>query len=161
MHKQRKPGGPDRHVPGRRAIERLPAAVGLRAEISLKNFGPLVVPLIDFNTTSLAVDVTALANLDTLESQIESITVTQGTRTVRRLAQPNVRLRQEGRQRRLIVLLTPTARTMAERRYSQNSDTRLFQTFCLGCGSDPCRQEHAFSGGQFACRGAAAEDIVE
>ena len=121
MHTQWKQLSPERQESGARKIERLPsaAALGFNVNIKMKNFGNFQVPIIDFNAESLAVDVTALSDLGKLASQIEGITVTYGTREVRSIESPNVTIRKDDGQWKLIVLLNPSARKAAERRHKR------------------------------------------
>ena len=88
MYTQWKQLSPERQASGAREIERLPAAaaLGFKVDIQGKNFEPFHASIIDFNAESLAVDVTALAELGNLANQIESITITHGTREVRSIA---------------------------------------------------------------------------
>src|SRR2546428_14076865 len=103
---------------GAREIERLPAAaaLGFNVDINVKNFGHFQASIIDFNTESLAVDVTALADLGKLASQIEGITITHGTREIRSIERPNVTLRKDNGKWKLIVLLNHSKRKASERR---------------------------------------------
>jgi hypothetical protein len=118
MHTQWKQLNPERQETGARKIERLPAAaaLGFNVDISVKNCGHFRAPIIDFNAESLAVDVTALPELGKLESHIEGVTITYGTREVRNIASPNLTIRKDDGQWKLIVLLNPTRRKAAERR---------------------------------------------
>ena len=77
MYTQWKQLSPERQTPGAREIERLPAvsALGFNVDLKVKNFGHFQASIIDFNAESLAVDITALAELGKLESRIESITI--------------------------------------------------------------------------------------
>jgi hypothetical protein len=112
---------PELQAPGTREIERLPAAaaLGFKVDITVKNFGLFQASIIDFNAESLAVDVTALADLETLASQIEGITITHGAREVRSIARPQVKIRKDDSQWKLIVLLNPSARETTERRHKR------------------------------------------
>src|SRR6266487_2627229 len=131
MHTQWKQLSPERQESGARKIERLPsaAALGFNVNIKMKNFGNFQVPIIDFNAESLAVDVTALSDLGKLASQIEGITVTYGTREVRSIESPNVTIRKDDGQWKLIVLLNPSARKAAERRHKRIKTRENFKPF--------------------------------
>jgi hypothetical protein len=114
-----------------REIERLPAAaaLGFNVDITVKNFGHFQASIIDFNAESLAVDVTALADLGKLASQIEGITITHGTREVRSIERPNVTIRKDDGQWKLIVLLNPAERKTAERRHTRITTRENFKPF--------------------------------
>jgi hypothetical protein len=109
----------DQHASGAREIERLPAAaaLGFTVTITVQDGGSFPAPLIDFNATSLAVDVTALADMAQFDSRIEAITVTHGTRDIHRLERPRITVRKQDGQWRLIVPLNQTERQVAERRH--------------------------------------------
>src|SRR5215510_1439616 len=121
MYTQWKQLSPEQQASGAREIERLPAAAALGFNVAIqgKNFGPFQASIIDFNAESLAVDVTALSDLGQLESQIDSITITHGTREVRSIARPNVKIRKDDGRWKLIVLLNPPERRTAERRHKR------------------------------------------
>src|SRR5215813_5089717 len=121
MYTQWKQLSPERQAYGAREIERLPAAaaLGFKVDIQGKNFEPFQASIINFNAESLAVDVTALAELGKLANQIESITITHGTREVRSIARPHVKLRKDDGQWKLIVLLNPSERKATERRHQR------------------------------------------
>ncbi|HEY1247408.1 MAG TPA: hypothetical protein VGE97_00330 [Nitrososphaera sp.] len=131
MHSQWKQLGPERQESGTRNIERLPAAaaLGFNVDIKVKNFGHFQASIIDFNTESLAVDVTALSDLGKLESQIESITITHGTREIRSIEKPHVKIRKDDGQWKLIVLLNPFGRRTAERRHKRITTKDNFKPF--------------------------------
>ena len=131
MHTQWKQLSPERQASGARKIERLPAAaaLGFNVDIKVKNFGHFQAPIIDFNAESLAVDVTALSDLGKLESQIESITVTHGTREVWSIEMPDVTIRKDDSQWKLIVLLNPSKRKTAERRHKRITTRDNFKPF--------------------------------
>src|SRR5215831_2548018 len=131
MYTQWKQLSPKLQEPGSREIERLPAAaaLGFNVDIKVKNFGHFQASIIDFNAESLAVDVTALADLGTLESQIEGITITHGTREVWSLERPNVKMRKDDGQWKLIILLNPTERKAAERRHKRIKTRENFKPF--------------------------------
>jgi len=114
---------------GARQIERLPAvaALGFNIDIKVKNFGHFQASIIDFNAESLAVDVTALAELGKLESQIEGITITHGTREIRSIERPSVKIRKDDGQWKLIVLLNPCERKAAERRHKRITTRENFK----------------------------------
>src|SRR5215831_13163053 len=97
MYTQWKQLRPERQASGAREIERLPAAAAL----------------------GVNVDITTLADLGKLQSQIESITITHGTREVRNIERPNVKIRKDDSQWKLIVLLNPSGRKAAERRHQR------------------------------------------
>ena len=107
MYTQWKQLGPERQASGAREIERLPAAaaLGFNVDLKVKNFGHFQASIINFNAESLAVDVTALSELRKLESQIESITITHGTRETRSIEKPNVKIRKDDSRWKLIILL--------------------------------------------------------
>src|SRR4051794_3588633 len=121
MYTRWKQLSPGRPASGAREIERLPsaAALGFNVDITVKNFGHFQASIIDFNAESLAVDVTALADLGKLASQIEGITITHGTREVRNIGRPHVNIRKDDGQWKLIVLLNPSERKAAERRHKR------------------------------------------
>jgi hypothetical protein len=131
MHTQWKQLNPERQESGAREIERLPAAaaLGFNVDLKVKNFGHFQASIIDFNTESLAVDVTALADLGKLESQIEGITITHGTREVRSIERPNVTIRKGDGQWKLIILLNPSERKAAERRHKRIKTRENFKPF--------------------------------
>jgi hypothetical protein len=131
MYTQWKQLSPELQEPGAREIERLPAAaaLGFNVAIKVKNFGHFQAPIIDFNAESLAVDVTALSDLRKLESQIEGITITHGTRKVRSIERPNVKIRKDDSQWKLIILLNPTERKAAERRHKRIKTRENFKPF--------------------------------
>jgi N-acyl amino acid synthase FeeM len=131
MYTQWKQLSPELQEPGAREIERLPAAaaLGFNVDIKVKNFGHFQAPIIDFNAESLAVDVTALSDLRKLESQIEGITITHGTRKVRSIERPNVKIRKDDSQWKLIILLNPTERKAAERRHKRIKTRENFKPF--------------------------------
>lgn len=112
-----------------RTLERLPAttALGFHVELAMHNGTSWQGALLDFNATSLAVDVTALADRGDCAHAIASITVAHGTQIIRRLTQPTVRLRQDGDQWRLIVLLNPTTRTAEARRRTRIQTRKHFK----------------------------------
>src|SRR5262249_23499230 len=112
---------PVRQTPGGREIERLPAAAacGFTVDIKVKNLGYVQASIIDFNAKSLAVDVTALADLGTLESNIESVTISHGTREIRRIEKCNIKMRKDDGQWKLIVLLNSSERKTAERQHKR------------------------------------------
>jgi len=131
MYTQWKQLSPERHASGAREIERLPAAaaLGFNVDITVKNFGHFQASIIDFNAESLAVDVTALADLGKLASQIEGITITHGAREVRSIERPNVTIRKDDGQWKLIVLLNPPERKTAERRHTRITTRENFKPF--------------------------------
>src|SRR5215510_13133598 len=131
MSTQWKQLNPGRQASGAREIERLPAAaaLGFNLDIKVKNFGHFQAPIIDFNAESLAVDITALSDLRKLESQIEGITITHGTRKVRSIERPNVKIRKDDSQWKLIVLLNPHERKTAERRHTRITTRENFKPF--------------------------------
>src|SRR5215470_11889601 len=131
MYTQWKQLSPERQASGDREIERLPAAaaLGFKVDIQGKNFGPFQASIIDFNAESLAVDVTALAELEKLDSQIEGITITHGTREIRSIERPNVTLRKDDSQWKLIILLNPSERKTAERRHKRIKTRENFKPF--------------------------------
>ena len=131
MYTQWKQLSPERQESGARKIERLPAAaaLGFNVDIKIKNFGYFQASIIDFNAESLAVDVTTLADLGKLESQIEGITITHGTREVRNIERPHVKLRKDDGQWKLIVLLNPSERKAAERRHQRIKTRENFKPF--------------------------------
>jgi N-acyl amino acid synthase FeeM len=131
MYTQWKQLSPELQEPGAREIERLPAAaaLGFNVDIKVKNFGHFQAPIIDFNAESLAVDITALSDLRKLESQIEGITITHGTRKVRSIERPNVKIRKDDSQWKLIILLNPTERKAAERRHKRIKTRENFKPF--------------------------------
>src|SRR6266436_4612712 len=131
MHTQWKQLSLGRQESGAREIERLPAAaaLGFKVDITVKNFGHFQASIIDFNTESLAVDVTALADLGKLASQIEGITITHGTREIRSIERPNVTLRKDDGQWKLIVLLNHSKRQAAERRHKRIKTRENFKPF--------------------------------
>jgi hypothetical protein len=131
MSNQWKQLSTERQTSGAREIERLPAAaaLGFKVDITVKNLGHVQGSLIDFNAKSLAVDVTALAGIGQLESQIEEITVTHGTRDVRRIEKPHISIRQEEGQWRLIVLLNQMERQATERRHTRIKTRENFKPF--------------------------------
>ena len=120
-----------RQESGAREIERLPAAaaLGFNVDIKVKNFGHFQASIIDFNAESLAVDVTALSDLGKLESRIEGITITHGTREVRSIERPNVKIRKDDSQLKLIVLLNTSERKTAERRHKRITTRDNFKPF--------------------------------
>jgi len=131
MHTQWKRLRPERQESGAREIERLPAvaALGFKVDITVKNFGHFQASIIDFNTESLAVDVTALADLGKLASQIEGITITHGTREIRSIERPHVTIRKDDSQWKLIVLLNHSERKAAERRHKRIKTRENFKPF--------------------------------
>jgi hypothetical protein len=131
MHTQWKQLSPQRQVPGAREIERLPAAaaLGFNVIIKVKNFGYFQASIIDFNAESLAVDISALADLGKLESKIECITITHGTREVRSIERPGITIRKDDSQWKLIVLLNPMKRKAAERRHKRIKTRENFKPF--------------------------------
>ena len=131
MYTQWKQLSPERHASGAREIERLPAAaaLGFNVDITVNNFGHFQASIIDFNAESLAVDVTALADLGKLASQIEGIAITHGTREVRSIERPNVTIRKDDGQWKLIVLLNPPERKTAERRHTRITTRENFKPF--------------------------------
>src|SRR5215475_8745583 len=131
MYTQWKQLSPERQASGAREIERLPAAaaLGFKVDIQGKNFEPFQASIIDFNAESLAVDVTALAELGKLANHIESITITHGTREVRSIARPQVKLRKDDGQWKLIILLNPSERKTAERRHTRITTRENFKPF--------------------------------
>ena len=137
MYAQWKQLSPERQASGAREIERLPAAaaLGFNVDLKVKNFGHFQASIIDFNAESLAVDVTALSELRKLESQIESITITHGTREIRSIEKPNVKIRKDDSQWKLIVLLNPSERKTAERRHKRIKTRESFKPFLWA--SDP------------------------
>ena len=131
MSNQWKQLSTERQASGAREIERLPAAaaLGFKVDINIKNLGHFQGPLIDFNAKSLAVDITALAGIGQLESQIEEITVTHGTRDIRKIEKPHISIRQEEGQWRLIVLLNHIERKASERRHKRIKTREDFKPF--------------------------------
>src|SRR5262249_17688032 len=131
MYTQWKQLSPEGQASGAREMERLPAAaaLGFNVDIKVKNFGYFQASIIDFNAESLAVDVTTLADLGRLESQIEGITITHGTREVRNIERPHVKLRKDDGQWKLIVLLNPSERKAAERRHQRIKTRENFKPF--------------------------------
>ena len=131
MYTQWKQLRPERQASGAREIERLPAtaALGFNVDLKVKNFGHFQASIIDFNAESLAVDVTALAELRKLESQIERITITHGTREIRSIERPHVKIRKDDSQWKLIVLLNPSERKTAERRHKRIKTRESFKPF--------------------------------
>ena len=121
----------ERQASGAREIERLPAAaaLGFKVDINIKNLGHFQGSVIDFNAKSLAIDITALAGIGQLESQIEAITVTHGTRDIRSIEKPRVSIRQEEGQWRLVVLLNQMERKAAERRHTRIKTRENFKPF--------------------------------
>src|SRR5262245_28581974 len=97
MYTQWKQLSPEGQASGAREIERLPAAaaLGFNVDIKVNNFGHFQASIIDFNAKSLAVDVTALADLGKLASQIEGITITHGTREVWSREKPSITIRKD------------------------------------------------------------------
>jgi len=122
---------PELQTSGTREIERLPAAaaLGFKVDITVKNLGHFQASIIDFNAESLAVDVTALADLDSLASHIEGITITHGTREVRSLARPHVKIRKDDGQWKLIMRLNPSRREITERRHQRITTRDNFKPF--------------------------------
>ncbi len=112
-----------------RTLERLPAAtvLGFHVELTMPDGVTWQVDLLDFHTTSLAVDVTALVDQGHDVHTVARLTVTQGTRLTCRLTQPTVQLRQDGSQWRLIVHLNPTERTAEARRRTRMPTRDHFQ----------------------------------
>jgi hypothetical protein len=131
MYMQWKQLSPERQASGAREIERLPAAaaLGFNVDLKVKNFGHFQASIIDFNAESLAVDVTALAELGKLESQIESLTITHGTREIRSIERPHVKIRKDDSQWKLIVLLNPFERKTTERRHKRIKTRESFKPF--------------------------------
>jgi hypothetical protein len=131
MHTQWKQLSPERPVPGAREIERLPAAaaLGFNVDITVKNFGHFQASIIDFNAQSLAVDVTALADLAKLTSQIEGITITHGSREIWRTERPNIKIRKDDSQWKLIILLNSSERKTAERRHKRIKTRENFKPY--------------------------------
>jgi hypothetical protein len=131
MYAQWKQLSPERQASGAREIERLPAAaaLGFNVDLKVKNFGHFQAAIIDFNAESLAVDVTALAELGKLESQIESLTIAHGTREIRSIERPHVKIRKDDSQWKLIVLLNPFERKTAERRHKRIKTRESFKPF--------------------------------
>jgi N-acyl amino acid synthase FeeM len=131
MYTQWKQLSPERQTSGAREIERLPAvaALGFNVDLKVKNFGHFQASIIDFNAESLAVDITALAELGKLESRIESITITHGTRETRSLEKPHVKIRKDDSQWKLIILLNPFERKTAERRHKRIKTRENFKPF--------------------------------
>jgi hypothetical protein len=131
MYTQWKQLSPERQTPGAREIERLPAvaALGFNVDLKVKNFGHFQASIIDFNAESLAVDITALAELGKLASRIESITITHGTRETRSLEKPHVKIRKDDSQWKLIILLNPFERKTAERRHKRIKTRENFKPF--------------------------------
>ena len=131
MYTQWKQLGPERQASGAREIERLPAAaaLGFNIAIKVKNFGHFQASIIDFNAESLAVDVTALADLGKLASQIEGITITHGTREVWSRERPSITIRKDDSQWKLIVLLNHSERKAAERRHKRIKTRENFKPF--------------------------------
>jgi Acetyltransferase (GNAT) domain len=131
MYTQWKQLSPERQTPGAREIERLPAvaALGFNVDLKVKNFGHFQASIIDFNAESLAVDITALAELGKLESRIESITITHGTGETRSLEKPHVKIRKDDSQWKLIILLNPSERKTAERRHKRIKTRENFKPF--------------------------------
>src|SRR5262245_22947170 len=122
---------PELQEPGSREIERLPAAaaLGFKVDIKVKNFGHFQASIIDFNAESLAVDVTVLSELRKLESQIDGNTIIHGTRKVRSIERPNVKIRKDDSQWKLIILLNPSERKTAERRHKRIKTRENFKPF--------------------------------
>jgi hypothetical protein len=131
MSNQWKQLSTERRASGAREIERLPAAaaLGFKVDIKIKNVGHVQGSLIDFNAKSLAVDITALSGIRQLASQIEEITVTHGTRDVRRIEKPHISMRQEEGQWRLIVFLNQRERQATERRHTRIKARENFKPF--------------------------------
>ena len=131
MDTQWKQLSPERQESGARGIERLPAAaaLGFNVDLKVKNFGHFQASIIDFNAESLAVDVTVLSDLGKLASQIESITVSHGTREVRSIERPHVKIRKDDSQWKLIVLLNPSKRKTTERRHKRIKTRENFKPF--------------------------------
>jgi hypothetical protein len=121
MYTQWRQLSPEQQVPDAREIERLPAAaaLGFNVIIKVKNFGCFHASIIDFNAESLAVDITALSDLGKLESKIECITITYGTREIRGIESPRIKIRKDDSQWKLIVLLNPIKRQATERRHTR------------------------------------------
>jgi hypothetical protein len=131
MYTQWKQLSPERQVPDAREIERLPAAaaLGFNVIIKVQNFGYFQASIIDFNAESLAINITALAELGKLESKIECITITYGTREVRSIERPRIKIRKDDSQWKLIVLLNPIKRTATERRHKRIKTRENFKPF--------------------------------
>ena len=131
MYTQWKQLSPERHTFEAREIERLPAtaALGFHVDIKVKNFGHFQASIIDFNAESLAVDVTALSDLGKLASHIEGITITHGTREIRSIEKPHVKIRKDDGQWKLIVFLNPSERKTAERRHTRITTRENFKPF--------------------------------
>jgi hypothetical protein len=131
MYTQWKQLSPEGLVSGARDIERLPAAaaLGFTVDITIKNFGHLQASIIDFNAQSLAVDITALAEPEKLTGQIESITITHGTRQIWRTERPHSKIRKDDSQWKLIILLNPPERKTAARRHTRIKTRENFKPF--------------------------------
>jgi hypothetical protein len=131
MYTQWKQLSPEVQTPGAREIERLPAAaaVGFKVDIKVKNLGHLQASIIDFNADSLAVDITALADLEKLASRIEGITITHGAREIRSIERPKVKIRKDDSQWKLIILLNPSERKTTERRHARIKTRENFKPF--------------------------------
>jgi len=131
MYTQWKQLSPERQPFEAREIERLPAtaALGFHVDIKVKNFGHFQASIIDFNAESLAVDVTALSDLGKLASHIEGITITHGTREIRSIEKPHVKIRKDDGQWKLIVFLNPSERKTAERRHTRITTRENFKPF--------------------------------
>src|ERR1041384_5122211 len=131
MSTERRQLSPERQASEAREIERLPAeaALGLNVDIKVKNYGHFQASIMDFNAERLAVDVPALADLGKLASQIEGITITHGTREIRSIERPNVKIRKDDGQWKLIVLLNSSERKTAERRHKRITTKENFKPF--------------------------------
>ena len=102
----------------------------------------------------------ALSDLGKLAGQIEGITVTHGTREVRSIERPDVTIRKDDGQWKLIVLLNPTERKTTERRHKRIKTRENFKPFLWV--SDPFHLSRIvnFQVENFNIDGLQLQDIV-